>query len=62
MAENVFEDAIGRLVTLIRRAAHKPKPRKKTRPTTASKEQRIDKKKRQAQIKRSRQSPSDDAE
>ena len=36
------EDAIERLVALVRRAAQKPKPRKKTRPTASSRARRFD--------------------
>jgi ribosome-associated protein len=35
-------DAVARLVDLIARAAHVPKPRKATRPTKAAKERRVD--------------------
>ena len=46
--------ALQRFVDLVRRAVVKPKPRKKTRPTKASMEQRLDKKKRRGEIKRNR--------
>src|SRR5512147_1980347 len=39
------EDAIARLVELIRKATERPKPRKKTKPSLASKERRIESKK-----------------
>ena len=52
------EDAIQRLVTLVRRALVKPKARKKTKPTKASKEKRIKVKKRRGEIKRNRQNKS----
>jgi ribosome-associated protein len=45
------EDAIARLVELIRKAAEKPKPRKKTRPTLAAKEKRIESKKKRGKTK-----------
>lgn len=48
------EDAIGRLVELIRKAAERPKPRKKTRPTLAAKERRIEGKKERGEIKKMR--------
>jgi ribosome-associated protein len=48
------EDAIARLVALIERAAQKPKPRKKTRPTAASKERRLQDKRHRGKIKRLR--------
>lgn len=55
------EDAIGRLVELIRRAAEKPKPRKKTRPSLAAKERRIEGKKERGEIKKMRRTvPSQD--
>lgn len=52
------EDAIQRLVALVRRALVKPKPRKKTKPTKASKEKRLQSKKQKGEIKKSRQSNS----
>lgn len=48
------EDAIYRLVELIRRAAEKPKPRKETRPSLASRERRIESKKQKGTVKRMR--------
>jgi ribosome-associated protein len=54
------EEAVERLVALVRRAAHKPKPRKKTRPTKASKQHRLKDKKRRAKVKESRRSPDDE--
>jgi ribosome-associated protein len=48
------DDARQRLADLIRKAAHQPKPRKKTRPTRASKERRLETKRRQSQTKRLR--------
>ena len=51
------EDAIERLVTLVRRAAQKPKPRKKTRPTASSRARRLDVKKKRGTVKRTRRSP-----
>lgn len=50
------EDAIQRFVELIRKALIKPKSRKKTKPTQASKEVRIKEKKRRGEIKKLRQS------
>ena len=47
-------DALDRLVTLIRQAAHVPKPRKKTKPSRAAKAQRVDTKKRRGSVKRMR--------
>jgi ribosome-associated protein len=48
------QDAIGRLVELIRRAAEKPKPRVATKPTKASKERRLESKRHRAEVKRGR--------
>ena len=48
------QDAIDRLIELIRRAAEKPKPRHKTLPPLASKKQRLDAKHRRSVIKRTR--------
>lgn len=48
------EDALERLVDLIRRAAHRPKPRKKTKPTRGSKERRLKAKSQRSGIKRLR--------
>ena len=47
-------DALERLVTLIREASHKPKPRRATRPTRASRVRRLDGKKQRAEVKRTR--------
>ena len=51
------EDAQERLVVLIRQAAHQPKPRRKTKPTRASKERRLDSKRKRSNTKRLRGSP-----
>ncbi len=48
------DDAIHRLVELVRQAAEKPKPRVATKPTRASKERRLEAKRRRSQIKRGR--------
>ena len=48
------QDAIDRLVRLITRAAYPPRPRKKTRPTKASQERRLEEKKRRGKKKRQR--------
>ena len=52
------EDAIQRLVELIRKALVKPKPRRKTKPSTASKEKRLKAKKVKGATKRIRQDKS----
>ncbi|MCK4305644.1 MAG: aminoacyl-tRNA hydrolase [Candidatus Eisenbacteria sp.] len=48
------EDAIDRLVKLIQRAAVKPKARRKTKPTKASRVRRLESKRARAQTKRRR--------
>ncbi|MBN1842214.1 MAG: aminoacyl-tRNA hydrolase [Deltaproteobacteria bacterium] len=48
------QDAIDRLVLLIRKAAEKPKSRRKTRLTPASKRRRLDEKRRRSEAKRTR--------
>ena len=52
------QDAIDRLVTLIQKAAQKPKARRKTRPSTESKRRRLDGKRRQSEKKRLRKPAS----
>lgn len=52
------EDAIQRLITLVRKSLVKPKPRKKTKPTKASKEMRLKSKKKRGEIKSLRQKKS----
>ncbi len=47
-------DALERLVSLIREASHRPKPRKATRPPRASRQRRLDTKKQRGEVKRSR--------
>ena len=49
------QDAVERLVTLIRKATEKPKPRKKTRPTRASKERTLAAKQLRGRLKKTRQ-------
>jgi ribosome-associated protein len=53
------EDAIARLIELIRRAAEKPKPRKKTKPSQVAKQRRIESKKRRGETKRMRRTVPD---
>ncbi len=54
------EDAMARLVALIYKATQKPRPRKKTKPSANSQEERIEAKKRRGAIKRSRRyTPTD---
>jgi ribosome-associated protein len=53
------QDALDRLVALIRQAAHRPKPRKKTKPTYASKLRRLEGKSKRSGVKAMRQRPTD---
>lgn len=53
------QDAIRRLVELIRKASEKPKIRRKTKPTIISKRKRLEEKRRRGEIKRLRQSIPD---
>jgi len=48
------QDARQRLLELIRQAAVRPKPRKRTRPTRASRERRLDGKRHRGQTKKRR--------
>ncbi len=56
------DDAIARLVALVRRAAEPPRPRRKTGPPKASKERRLEGKRRRGAVKRKRATvpPSED--
>jgi ribosome-associated protein len=54
------QEARERLVELVRRALHKPKPRKATRPTKASKLKRLETKVRRGGIKSLRGKPAED--
>lgn len=51
------QDALDRLVTLIRKAAEPPKPRLKTTPTQASVRRRLETKRQRSKIKQLRQPP-----
>jgi len=48
------QDAVERLLSWIRRAAEPPKPRKKTRPTAASRQRRLESKRQRGEIKQLR--------
>lgn len=52
--EHNRQDAIKRLVALIRQAATPPRPRKPTRPTQAARERRLERKKRRGLVKAQR--------
>lgn len=54
------EDALARLVDLIRAAAHRDRPRRPTRPTKGSQTRRLDKKKARGAIKGLRGNPLKD--
>ena len=53
------QDAINRLIELIRKAAIPPKKRKRTRPTKASIEKRLESKRRRSEIKKLRGNTDD---
>jgi ribosome-associated protein len=55
-------DALERLLTLIRRAADLPKPRRPTKPTKASKERRLKGKSERSGVKRMRGRPAFDGD
>jgi ribosome-associated protein len=53
------QDALKRLADLLQKASEKPKTRRKTKPTQASQQQRLAKKRRRSEVKRLRgESPS----
>lgn len=54
------DDAIQRFVELVRRSIVPPKPRRKTKPTIASKEKRLKEKKQRGDIKKIRQNKAFD--
>ena len=54
------QDARARLVELIEQATHRPKPRKKTQPTYASKLKRLDGKSKRSGVKAMRGRPKGD--
>jgi ribosome-associated protein len=51
------QDAVDRLVKLVRKATEKPKPRRQTKPTAMSKQRRLDAKHHRSQTKRQRKAP-----
>ena len=53
------QDARERLAALVRKAAERPKTRRKTRPTKASKKRRLEEKRRRSHMKRTRRTPSE---
>ena len=56
------EDAINRLITLIRRAAEKPKQRKPTKPTATSRQRRLSNKRHRSKIKHKRKTVMKDTD
>jgi ribosome-associated protein len=54
MQERNREDAVNRLVELVRQATERPKPRRPTRPTLASKKRRLEAKGRRSEVKKGR--------
>ncbi|UCG53214.1 MAG: aminoacyl-tRNA hydrolase [Candidatus Latescibacterota bacterium] len=48
------EDAVNRLVKLIQKASETPRPRRKTKPTPASRKRRLQEKRRRGETKRQR--------
>lgn len=54
--ESNREDALAKFYELIKKASEKPKTRHKTKPTKASKEKRIEGKKKRSAVKKIRQS------
>jgi len=56
------EDAIARFITLVKEASKKPKTRRKTRPSAASKERRLLDKQKRGELKRTRKPVRDSDE
>ena len=54
------EDALARLVALLREASRRPTPRKPTRPSTAAKRRRLDDKTQQGALKKLRRTTPDE--
>ncbi len=54
MQERNREDAVARLVEMIRQATERPKPRRPTKPTLASKKRRLEAKGRRSEVKKGR--------
>ena len=52
------KDAMDRLIGLVRKAVQKPKPRLKTKPTSASRERRLEAKHKRSDIKQARRAPA----
>ncbi len=54
------DDAIARLIGLLRKAAHEPRPRKKTRVSPAKKKKRVEAKRRHGRRKQLRKIPPEE--
>ena len=54
------QDVIDRFATLVKRALERPKPRKKTRPSSASRERRLEDKHRRSKVKSLRKPPHEE--
>lgn len=54
------DEAVRKLLALLRAAAEPPKPRTSTRPTRASQRRRVEDKRRRSTVKKSRKPPRDD--
>jgi ribosome-associated protein len=54
------EDALARFVGILDRALRRPKKRKKTKPSRAARERRLDSKRRRANVKKDRRRPTGD--
>lgn len=48
------QDALDRLITLIRKAAERPKPRRKAKPSQAARQRRLEAKRQRSKIKQQR--------
>jgi ribosome-associated protein len=53
-------EAVERLVELVKRACEQPRPRRATRPTAASRERRLEAKRRRGETKQARRSRGDE--
>jgi ribosome-associated protein len=53
------QEALERLIELIRQASHKPKERRKTRPSEASRRRRLEAKRQRSRLKELRRPPHD---
>jgi ribosome-associated protein len=52
------QDALDRLAELIRAATHRPTPRRRTRPSRAARQRRLESKRRRSDVKRLRKPPT----